>query len=179
MSECQESNYTTVVQEGEHTMQKDAITSPRIIRGLADAMKAIVHNALERNYGVAPHIFAKQYQNNPHWSLRFKGISKGGVAKTEMIQWIQLLKFVKRPCSNWYVIQIVVLCDSRREGSRLVPDIGDASDASSFRMGLTCYSLLETYMNVQQDPRCVTILHVDSTHSMWFITVRLNAVPRT
>ncbi|POM79005.1 Hypothetical protein PHPALM_3393 [Phytophthora palmivora] len=94
-------------------MQNDAITSPRVIRGLTDAMKAIVHNSLERN------------------------------------------------CD-----ELFVLCDSRREGRLLVPDISGASDASPFQLDLTCYSLLETCMNAQQDPRCISNLHEDGTNSM-------------
>ncbi|KAF1782410.1 hypothetical protein GQ600_7799 [Phytophthora cactorum] len=50
--------------------------------------------------------------------------------------------------------KLIVFCDSRRDEGRLIPDIGDASDESPFRMGLTCTSLLEAYINIQQDPRC-------------------------
>ncbi|KAE9047583.1 hypothetical protein PR003_g1027 [Phytophthora rubi] len=35
-----------------------------------------------------------------------------------------------------------------------------------FRIGLTCFNLLVNCVTVQRDPRCTTILHVDSTHSV-------------
>ncbi|OWZ16470.1 hypothetical protein PHMEG_0009740 [Phytophthora megakarya] len=53
-----------------------------------------------------------------------------------------------------------------RENGQIVPDLGDASDEYPFRMALTSFSLLEAYTEVQQDPRCTTILHVDSTFNM-------------
>ncbi|OWZ09521.1 hypothetical protein PHMEG_00017768, partial [Phytophthora megakarya] len=47
-----------------------------------------------------------------------------------------------------------------------VPDLGDASDEYSFRMAITFFSLSESHTKVQQDSRCTTILHVDSTFTM-------------
>ncbi|POM69851.1 Hypothetical protein PHPALM_13827 [Phytophthora palmivora] len=61
---------------------------------------------------------------------------------------------------------LLVFCDSTWHNNKLIPNIGNTSDSSPFRMELTSYTLLEQYVTIQQDPRCVTILHVDSTHSM-------------
>lgn len=39
---------------------------------------------------------------------------------------------------------LFVFCDSQVDDGSLVPDIGNASDDSPLRLGLTSYSLLET-----------------------------------
>ncbi|EGZ24268.1 hypothetical protein PHYSODRAFT_455650, partial [Phytophthora sojae] len=44
--------------------------------------------------------------------------------------------------------------------------LGTGTPTSPFRIGLTCFTLLDQYVNIQRDPRCTTLFHVDSTHSI-------------
>ncbi|EGZ24704.1 hypothetical protein PHYSODRAFT_484988, partial [Phytophthora sojae] len=61
---------------------------------------------------------------------------------------------------------MILLCDTKTDDNQLIPSIGTGSKLSPFRIGVTCHALLETYVTVQRDPRCTTLLHIDSTHSI-------------
>lgn len=62
--------------------------------------------------------------------------------------------------------ELLIMCDTTREGATLTPKLGTGTPTSPFRIGLTCFTLLDQYVNIQRDPRCTTLFHVDSTHSI-------------
>ncbi|POM66822.1 Hypothetical protein PHPALM_17253 [Phytophthora palmivora] len=62
--------------------------------------------------------------------------------------------------------RLVILCDVKHETDMLVPNLGTGSSHSPFRIGLTCFTLLDDYVSIQRDPRCTTLFHMDSTHSI-------------
>ncbi|OWZ17642.1 hypothetical protein PHMEG_0008383, partial [Phytophthora megakarya] len=115
------------------------ITSPQPAKGLPSEMKTVVHDTLQQNIVIAPHVvfdrICSKIAGPPPLESQVKGYMR-----------------------RWR--------DRNRDDSMDPPSIGDASDSSPFRIGLTSYWLLEQYIAVQRDPRYTTILHVDSTHNM-------------
>ncbi|KAF1772437.1 MULE transposase domain [Phytophthora cactorum] len=61
---------------------------------------------------------------------------------------------------------LLIMCDSKCHNNAVVPNLGTGSASSPCRIGLTCITLLDKYITIQQDPRCTTLLHIDSTHSI-------------
>ncbi|POM69236.1 Hypothetical protein PHPALM_14498 [Phytophthora palmivora] len=62
--------------------------------------------------------------------------------------------------------RLVIVCDVKHENDMLVPNLGTGSSHSPFRIGLTCFTLLDDYVSIQRDPRCTTLFHIDSSHSI-------------
>ncbi|POM78351.1 Hypothetical protein PHPALM_4125 [Phytophthora palmivora] len=82
---------------------------------------------------------------------------------------------LERCASNMYDIsenialagdRLLILCDVKHENDMLVPNLGTGSSHSPFRIGLTCFTLLDDYVSIQRDPRCTTLFHIVSTHSI-------------
>jgi hypothetical protein len=177
---CEDSDLVDVFQEGNHEMRDDNAASPREPM-MTTAMKAFVGNSLSSNSSSTSHVLftgictkvqegvfsgvpplEKQVQGYvKRWRAKNRDDSMQPVIDICSSSMFELVQDIAQTGDD-----LIVLCDSHHENGSLVPDIGDASDESPFRMGLTSYSLLEAYINVQQDPRCSTILHLDSTHNM-------------
>ncbi|OWZ14000.1 hypothetical protein PHMEG_00012593 [Phytophthora megakarya] len=58
---------------------------------------------------------------------------------------------------------LIVFCDSKLVDSRLIRDIGNGDESSPFLIGLTSFSLLNSYASLQENDRISTVIHVDST----------------
>ncbi|POM69865.1 Hypothetical protein PHPALM_13807 [Phytophthora palmivora] len=56
---------------------------------------------------------------------------------------------------------LVILRDVKHENDMLVPNLGTGSCHSPFRIGLTCFTLLDDDDSIQPDP---TLFHINSTH---------------
>lgn len=57
----------------------------------------------------------------------------------------------------------VILCDSVVKDGGRIASVGNGSESTPFRVGITCYKLLHDYVNVQLSPDSTTILHVNTT----------------
>ncbi|KAF1778113.1 hypothetical protein GQ600_21914 [Phytophthora cactorum] len=105
-------------------------------------MKVLVHEEINRNYAVATHVVLSRICTalpDKPFESQVQGYMKLWVKNIEMTQCSWLSIFAPSRCESGD--KLLVFCDSRRDEGRLIPDIGDASDESPFRMGLTCTSL--------------------------------------
>ncbi|KAG6944305.1 hypothetical protein JG687_00017943 [Phytophthora cactorum] len=48
---------------------------------------------------------------------------------------------------------LLIMCDSKCHNNAVVPNLGTGSASSPCRIGLTCITLLDKYITIQQDPR--------------------------
>lgn len=148
---------------GSHTKLGPGTDSPRATRGLTDEAKELVREILLQNPGVAPHVvfthlstvlpgrvpLETQVQGYlKRWRAKNKDDSMEPVIDICARSMFELVEYVDQTGEK-----LLVFCDSRLEEGRRVPDLGDATDESPFRFGLTCFALLANYINVQQDPR--------------------------
>ncbi|OWY97251.1 hypothetical protein PHMEG_00032271 [Phytophthora megakarya] len=141
-------------------------------------MKEFVQAEIGMNSSVTPHVIFTRLcatmQGTPPLESQVQGYMKRWRAKNRddsmqpVIDVCSRSMFELQQNPAQLIDELLVFCDSTYENGNLVPDIGDASDELPFRMGLTCYSLLHAYTTVQNDPRCVTVIHLDSTHNMTF-----------
>ncbi|ETN14522.1 hypothetical protein PPTG_07560 [Phytophthora nicotianae INRA-310] len=150
-------------------------SSPRVAKLTAE-MKVFVQNEITMYSGVTPYLvftrLCSQLRGPPPLETQVQGYMKRWRAKHRDDSTLPVVEICARskfelshqPAQDRY--GLLVFCDSIYENVNLVPNIGNASDESPFRMGLTCYSLLEAYATVLEDPRCITNLHVDSTHNL-------------
>ncbi|ETP03393.1 hypothetical protein F441_19638 [Phytophthora nicotianae CJ01A1] len=150
-------------------------SSPRVAKLTAE-MKVFVQNEITMYSGVTPYLvftrLCSQLRGPPPLETQVQGYMKRWRAKHRDDLMLPVVEICARskfelshqPAQDRY--GLLVFCDSIYENVNFVPNIGNASDESPFRMGLTCYSLLEAYATVQEDPRCITNLHVDSTHNL-------------
>ncbi|OWZ15301.1 hypothetical protein PHMEG_00011085 [Phytophthora megakarya] len=172
---CEMSGLVFVFQDGQHAMLDGSEGSPRAAKMTAE-MKAFVEHEISMNSSVTPHVVFTRLctvlQGQPPLESQVQGYIKRWRAKNRddsMQPVIDICKqsmFELNRASSNSGDELLVFCDSDFENGSFVPALGNGSDGSPFRLGLTCFSLLEAYITVQEDPRCVTILHVDSTHNM-------------
>ncbi|KAF1777828.1 hypothetical protein GQ600_26945 [Phytophthora cactorum] len=45
---------------------------------------------------------------------------------------------------------VLIMCDTKYQDNALVPNLGTSSASSPFRIGLTCFTLLDKYITIQQ-----------------------------
>ncbi|OWZ10520.1 hypothetical protein PHMEG_00016624 [Phytophthora megakarya] len=59
--------------------------------------------------------------------------------------------------------QVVYFSDTTDVGDVVVARVGVGTEVDPFRVGLTCYQILQVYLDVQQQTSTTTVLHLITT----------------
>ncbi|OWZ07194.1 hypothetical protein PHMEG_00020443, partial [Phytophthora megakarya] len=147
---CESTQFITVGQEGIHCMENQCdITSPRTAKGLTSEMKTIVHDALQQNTGIAPHVvfgrICSKIAGPPPLESQVQGYMRRWRDKNRDDSMAPVIEICSE--SMFERVQtieqsggaLLVFCDPKWENNQYEPKIGDASDCSPFRIGQTSY----------------------------------------
>ncbi|OWZ07166.1 hypothetical protein PHMEG_00020473, partial [Phytophthora megakarya] len=167
---CEQSDSAIIYMKYEHLIPGGA-SSPKKPR-LTTQMNTCLDGKLSENAALKPedlsHYWYQRYnvvkrKGQNQQSRKYKATLSVGDWSTNKILCnpYDTLENIEETGDN-----LIVFCDSKLVDNRLIPDIGNGDESSPFRIGLTSFSLLNSYASLQDNDRISTIIHVDSTHNI-------------
>lgn len=177
VNSCEDSNCCVIFQQGKHAMLDPNVLTPQRPE-LTEEMKTyIVSQLTNRPTTIAYRLFSVIVSKVERGEMRgpaphrnkvdnfVRGWKRSNPAD-EMARVIEMCNrslYDEAGMDAENPTATVILCDSVVKDGRHVASVGNGSEANLFRVGITCYKLLQDYVNVQLSPDATAMLHVDTT----------------
>ncbi|OWY95466.1 hypothetical protein PHMEG_00034521 [Phytophthora megakarya] len=174
---CKVNKTTVVYQQGAHITDDLAAPSP-VRRWITPAMKELLKAELDRHPDATPlqllGLLAFEISNTDlrgpepsrgqvEYFLRLWRNNHPGADTRQVSSAIDGSLYDEVGLHNSSPRSVVYFSDTVCHGNHWVSRVGVGSDADPYRIGLTCYQLLNDYVLVQQNNERTVIVHLDST----------------